>query len=411
MTILFFSKNGLKTVARGDFFNNVKLFMTNNNKQIDFELIEWNDIYAAARLSKFCPTNAVAEYHAMIQLNNTHVKAEEQFRNIEAAIARVKNSLGDNMNCVFKRYFVSDAVNQRDFLHRNDNTAVSIVEQAPLNGNKVSVWAYFVQDCSVYEDSGTYIMKRSAYKHLYNTQLHTPLTDEEAEIRSIFESYVTNLAEHNCTLKDNCIRTWIYVQGVDIHYAEMVKERRRFFEKEGLTSETHFIASTGIEGRYTNPKSLTLMDAYAVAGIKTAQVKYIQATTHLNPTCEYGVTFERATSVDYGDRRHVFISGTASINNKGEIMYPSDILKQTERTFENISVLLKQAETQMSNVVQMIIYLRDIADYNVVAEYVTENYATTPYVIVLAPVCRPGWLVEVECIAIKAIENSKFERF
>jgi enamine deaminase RidA (YjgF/YER057c/UK114 family) len=388
-----------------------KLFMT-DNRQIDFELIEWDDIYAAARLSKFCPTNAAAEYHAMIQLNNTHVKAEQQFRNIETAVARVKDFLGDSVNCVFKRYFVSDAVNQRDFLpHNDDNVAVSIVEQAPLNGSKVSVWVYFVSDCRVYEDSGMYIMERSAYKHLYNTQLHTPITDEEAETRSIFENYVNSLARHNCTLKDNCIRTWIYVQGVDIHYAGMVKERKKFFEEEGLTPETHFIASTGIEGRYTNSKSLTLMDAYGIAGIQTAQVKYLQATTHLNPTSEYGVTFERATSVDYGDRRHVFISGTASINNKGEIMYPSDILKQTERTFENISALLKQADTQMNDVVQMIVYLRDIADYGVVSEYVATNYTTTPYVIVLAPVCRPGWLVEVECIAIKAVENSEFERF
>jgi enamine deaminase RidA (YjgF/YER057c/UK114 family) len=383
-----------------------------NNRQIDFEIIEWDDIYTAAQLSRFCPDSSVAEYHAMIQINSTHLKAEQQFHNVETAIGRLKDFLGKNINCVFKRYFVSDAVNQRDFLCRkSDNVAISIVEQAPLNGSKVSVWVYFVQNCKVYEDSGTYIMERPAYKHLYNMQLHTPITDEETETRSIFENYVTSLAGYNCTLKDNCIRTWIYVQGVDIHYTGMVNERRKFFEKEGLTPETHFIASTGIEGRYTNSKSLVLMDAYGIEGIKPAQVKYLQATTHLNPTCEYGVTFERATSVDYGDRRHVFISGTASINNKGEIMYLSDILKQIERAFENVKVLLKQAETQMSNVMQMIVYLRDIADYAVVAEYLATNYATTPYVLVLAPVCRPGWLVEVECIAIESAKNPEFETF
>jgi enamine deaminase RidA (YjgF/YER057c/UK114 family) len=241
--------------------------------------------------------------------------------------------------------------------------------------------------------------------------MHAPMTDEEAETRAIFEAYVSRLAARGCTLKDNCIRTWIYVQGVDIHYAGMVKERRRFFEKEGLTSDTHFIASTGIEGRYTNPKSLTLMDAYAIEGVNVSQVRYLQAATHLNATCEYGVTFERATSVDYGDRRHVFVSGTASINHRGEIMYPSDIIKQTERTFENIGVLLKQADAQMCDVVQMIVYLRDIADGALVSEYLAAHYATTPYLITLAPVCRPGWLVEVECIAIKAMENNEFERF
>ena len=34
----------------------------------------------------------------------------------------------------------------------------------------------------------------------------------------------------------------------------------------------------------------------------------------VNRTYEYGVTFERGTAVTYGDRRHVFIAGTASID-------------------------------------------------------------------------------------------------
>jgi enamine deaminase RidA (YjgF/YER057c/UK114 family) len=92
-------------------------------------------------------------------------------------------------------------------------------------------------------------------------------------------------------------------------------------------------------------------------------------------------------------------------------MYPSDILKQTERTFENVGMLLQQAETQMSDVAQMIVYLRDIADYTLVSEYLETHYARTPYILVLAPVCRPGWLIEIECIAIKAIANNESEQF
>jgi enamine deaminase RidA (YjgF/YER057c/UK114 family) len=384
-----------------------------NNKTIKFKIIEWDDICVSAQLSIFCPVKAaVTECHAMFQISDVRLSAGQQFQCIEAAIVRLKDSLGKHTNCVFKRYFVSDAVNQSDFLHRkSDNIAVSIVEQSPLDGTRMYVWAYFISNCKTYRDSETYIVERPAYKHLYNVQLHTPATDEKTETRSIFESYVNSLAAQNCTLRDNCIRTWIYVHGIDLHYAGMVKERKEFFEKEGLTSETHFVASTGIEGRYTNPKSIVLMDAYAIKGIKPAQIEYIQAPTHLNPTSEYGVTFERAISVDYGDRRHVFVSGTASINDKGEIMYPSDIIKQTERTFENVEALLRQAKTRMSDVMQMIVYLRNIADYIPVTEYLITNYATTPYLLLLAPVCRPGWLVEVECMAAKAIENNEFEKF
>ncbi|MDR0384753.1 MAG: hypothetical protein LBH60_01595 [Prevotellaceae bacterium] len=383
-----------------------------NNRQIDFRTIEWDDICAAAKLSAFCPKGGAAEYHAMIRLTDRYLKAEEQFNNIETAIGRTNSLFGEDARCVFKRYFVSDAVNQANFLNgKNDDAAVSIVGQVPLDGTKVYVWAYFVSDCRLCGDPEMRIMERPAYKHLFSTQLQTPITDDIAETRLVFENYIRNLAKYNCTLKDNCIRTWIYVQGVDIHYTEMVNERKKIFEEEGLTPETHFIASTGIEGRHINPKSLVLMDTYGIDGIKQEQIRYLHAPTHLNPTHEYGVTFERATSVDYGDRRHIFVSGTASINNKGEIVHSSDIVGQIERTFENIGMLLKQADAQMDNVMQMIVYLRDIADCAVVSDYLEANYATTPYLLVLAPVCRPGWLVEIECIAIKAIENNVFEQF
>ena len=76
------------------------------------------------------------------------------------------------------------------------------------------------------------------------------------------------------------------------------------------------------------------MDTYAVLGIRQEQIHYLYAPTHLNPTYEYGVSFERGTYVDYGDRRQVFISGTASINHRGEVVHPGDIRKQTERMWE-----------------------------------------------------------------------------
>ena len=191
----------------------------------------------------------------------------------------------------------------------------------------------------------------------------------------------------------------------------MVKARIACFNREGLNKETHYIASTGIEGRYTDAQTLVLMDAYAIAGISQEQIKYLHASTHLNPTHEYGVTFERGTTVDYADRRHIFISGTASIDNKGDIVHLTNIEKQIERTIENIEVLLAEAEAEMRDISNMIVYLRDTADYQLVADYLDKYYNELPKVIVWAPVCRPGWLIEIECIAIKEIEANRFEKF
>ena len=131
----------------------------------------------------------------------------------------------------------------------------------------------------------------------------------------------------------------------------------------------------------------------------------------MNPTHEYGVTFERGTVVQYGDRRHVFISGTASINNRGEIEHPMDIAGQTGRMFENIRVLLDEAECSMDDVAHLIVYLRDTADYHTVTSFLKREYPDIPFVVLWAPVCRPGWLIEAECMAVKAVDDEKYKPF
>ena len=77
-----------------------------------------------------------------------------------------------------------------------------------------------------------------------------------------------------------------------------------------------------------------------------------------------------------------------------------DILKQTGRMMENISALLEEAGASIGDIMQAIVYLRDPADYENVQKYISTHYPELPHLIVLAPVCRPGWLIETECVAI-----------
>lgn len=116
------------------------------------------------------------------------------------------------------------------------------------------------------------------------------------------------------SLRDNVWRTWLWVKDVDNNYQGLLDARNEVFLKEGLGQDSHTIASTGIEGEGMAPDQLVTMDAYAVAGLRSEQVAYLSALDHLSPTQRFGVAFERATRVNYRDRRHVFISGTASID-------------------------------------------------------------------------------------------------
>ena len=201
------------------------------------------------------------------------------------------------------------------------------------------------------------------------------------------------------------------MRDVDTQYAGMVKARKDNFTEQGLTQDTHYIASTGIGGLPADTRALVQMGTYALVGFCPEQQRYLYAPTHLNPTYEYGVTFERGTCMEYGDRAHVFISGTASIDNKGNVLYVGDIVRQTQRMWENVETLLAEADTSFSDVMHIVVYLRDTADYATVQRMFAERYPNIPTVIALAPVCRPTWLIEMECIAAKQRDNVDYQDF
>jgi enamine deaminase RidA (YjgF/YER057c/UK114 family) len=355
----------------------------------------------------------VREYHAMIHVTQKGLTYAQQLEAVMDAYNGLLSQLPDTQ-AVFKRYFLSDAANQADDIIVADVTdcAKSIIQQAPLDGTKVALWVYLMSNVQTgLTKSGLYEVRHGEFRHLYNASAHNLAANSEYQMRLLFNEYIMQLAEEGCTLSDNCIRTWLFVNDIDLNYGGVVRARNQVFFTQGLTVHTHFIASTGIGGRQADPNVLSQMDNYAVAGIKPEQIHYLYAPTHLNRTSDYGVSFERGTYIDYADRRHVFISGTASINNKGEILFPKDVEKQTRRMWENVEALLKEADCTYDDVCEMIVYLRDVADYELVRSLYEERFPGKPYIIVHAAVCRPGWLVEMECMALKKIENNAYKPF
>jgi len=312
---------------------------------------------------------------------------------------------------VMKRYFLSDATNQQPLMRTEKDCSISIIQQPPLDGSRVAVWLYLQRGSHVANENGMVVAEHNGYRHLWKMGMHEHKGDSAWQTESLLIDYEETLQNFGATLADNCIRTWFFVRDVDTQYAGMVKARKENFAEQGLTEKTHYISSTGIGGLPADTRALVQMGTYALTGFLPAQQRYLYAPTHLNPTYEYGVTFERGTVMEYGDRKHVFISGTASINNKGEVVYVGNIVKQTERMWENVSTLLEEGGTTFDDVAQIIVYLRDISDYQTVREMFSKKFPHTPYVITVAPVCRPTWLIEMECIAIKANSNPDFRDF
>ena len=366
-------------------------------------------------LTTFAPEGKVAEYHAILHVEPQGEPFEKQLRRIILAEKELM-ALDDMAGAkpVFKRYFLSDAANQRPLMPQDDTCTVSYIQQPPLDGSKLATWFYLQRGTEIIPTSDrlrSTVIRHNGYEHLWTMGLTIAEGSSYSQTQNLLEDYEELLDEHQMTLEDHCIRTWFFVRDVDTQYKGLVLARWENFAQHGLVPETHYIASTGIGGNPPDPKAIIQLGSYALKGFLPEQQRYLYATSHLNRTSEYGVTFERGTLLKFGDRNHAIISGTASINNKGEVEHVGDVVMQTKRMWENVETLLAEAGMTMDDAAQLIVYLRDTADFEMVSEMFRQKYPNIPTVFTLAPVCRPTWLIEMECMAIQPAKNDSFNDF
>ena len=361
-----------------------------------------------ARTADFALATGVRERHAILCISDCDKPFAEQLQALSGAFLRLGRET-ENAVCVMCRLFLSDAsAQQKTAAEAFAGVPLSIIQQPPLDGSKIAAWCIFQSDMKC---CGEGMFGHGTYRHRYSLGCEAEAEGSYRQTETLLERYENELAAEGMNIADNCVRTWFFVRDVDANYKGVVVARRENFLRCGLTEKTHYIASTGIEGKPDRSGTAVRMDAYAVDGLREAQQRYLYAKDHLNPTYEYGVTFERGVKVLYGDRSHLFISGTASIDNHGAVLHVGDIRRQTLRMWENVEALLGEGGATKRDVVSIVVYLRDMADYRTVREMFERYWSDTPFVITLAPVCRPEWLIEMECIAITGEGNRLYPEF
>lgn len=385
--------------------------------------IRFKNLPTKTNFSVFDSSTGVKEYHITITPKR-YDNFENQLRYLEISYEKTLKTLKiDIKTCVFRRFFCSDLYNQRNILmeskllNTNGNPVCSsFISQIPEFPSKVCMWAYHINDNGKLLDKSlkdnSLFLKRKNLIHIWTANLiNTGNPSVYFQTQNIIEEYINFLLRNKMKLSENVIRTWFFIQNIDTNYKEFAKARKEIYEKNGLTKDTHFIASTGVEGYFYDLNALVIMDAYAIKGIKKEQIKFLSAPEFLSPTYIYGVTFERGVSIAYSDRKHIFISGTASINKNGEIEHPYNIEKQTERTLKNIKALLKNADSDFNDVMIFIVYVRDMSDLFIVKKIINKKFRKIPVIFACSSICRPGWLVEIECIAIKETSNPHLPSF
>ncbi len=88
------------------------------------------------------------------------------------------------------------------------------------------LWAYLITGVKTRVlKNGLYMVEHNSYKHLWLGNYYVPEINSEYQTRMMLQNYVIKLIETGCTLADNCVRTWFFINDIDNNYGGVVKAR------------------------------------------------------------------------------------------------------------------------------------------------------------------------------------------
>jgi len=201
------------------------------------------------------------------------------------------------------------------------------------------------------------------------------------------------------------VRTWIYAEDILDWYDEFNSARNTCYTDFGLlgngdldhAEEIFLPASTGIAGR--NPKDVSIiMDLLAVTKRANTgiQIQPLYGLCQRSPY-RYGSAFSRAMRVEEPGEKWIFLSGTASINEKDKSVYIGDISSQVKHTVEVVDSLIHPEGVSFSNLCEATVFLKRKSDFPLYQETAESlGLSNIPAVYLVADVCRDELLFELD---------------
>lgn len=204
----------------------------------------------------------------------------------------------------------------------------------------------------------------------------------------------------------NVVRTWIYLSDILDWYADFNKVRTGKYREfdiipaNSVPSEIdrfYLPASTGIGGK--NPvDTWGTSDVLAVAG--DVQIDVLPGIQQKS-AYRYGSAFSRGICIRERDHRQVLVSGTASIDDRGNSLYPDNIEGQIARTLEVVASLLDEGGTTPTDIKSATVFFKrpdDLSVFHKVAERF--GLSDLPAVYTIADICREELLFEMDAQAV-----------
>jgi enamine deaminase RidA (YjgF/YER057c/UK114 family) len=228
---------------------------------------------------------------------------------------------------------------------------------------------------------------------------------ELVESATIADLAYDMLAQAGHALRDrglafsDVVRTWIYVQDIEHNYGLLNQARNRYYAEQKLT---RLPASTGVEGTLAGAAVPVAMDLYALGPSGDVSVTAIPAGA-MGEASAYGSAFARGSRIREPGRSVLYVSGTASVDARGNVVAVGDLAGQLARMFANVRALLDDAHMTFRDTMSATVYLKQASFRHAYAKAAAAAGLPedVPATVVVADICRPEWLCEIELCAVR----------
>ncbi len=250
--------------------------------------------------------------------------------------------------------------------------------------------------CGGCTGAGGRLVRIGEESSLLTSNLYGSGGDTYEQACDMFRAAERLLAECGMEFRD-VVRTWIHLRDIDRDYDALNAARREFFERSGIEPRP---ASTGVGGvPFPDAHGCSLV-LQAVKSTRPLDVRPM-STPSLNEAWSYGADFSRGLRLSGANGVTLHVSGTASIDEAGRTAHQGDLAAQAERMIHNVASLLAGQGATPAHLVRGVTYVKRASDAPLVrALYRRRGFDSFPCAFVVADLCRPELLCEMEAAAL-----------
>jgi enamine deaminase RidA (YjgF/YER057c/UK114 family) len=359
-------------------------------------------------------------------------QAEDAFKSLH----NVLQSEGAADSAVMQSIFLDDTENRtacrkmvREYYGKN-LPATAYLFQPPCDGKRIAIeaWAIADDDKSIEierRDERMVLVRQPGIEWAYLADICSdaakPVYEGSLAAFRAAEKLLTGAGMRF----DDAMRTWLYLggitepEGATTRYLELNRARTDFYRgrkfAEGLVpsdwNRPVFPASTGIGAKGSEMALACLAIKAQRPDITLIPLENPRQTAACDYAHQYGKEspkFARAMAVVEGDSVATYISGTASIT-ASDTRHENDFERQMLQTLDNIEVLLSRENFRqygfpnlgatLDDLAFARIYVKNPADSSIAATILRQKLGPLPTIQVVADICRPELLVEIEAMA------------